>query len=270
MLHSKIFHYDDPIWDTIYPPNGFNCRCHVRALTNGQAAAKAIIKDTTSETVQQEVGIDKRTGEVLSRPGARVSWHDKKGRRHSFQPDPGWSYNPGKHTLPPADPGNAKAVSGQPTWRDYRRPKSLPQAKTPALLPAQKTTAAARNAVYTALGLTAAVQSLFIDTPVDKVLLDRNKVAHITRKHEHHRERYANRVIPNLQEPNEIWMTYYDNGEFRKHYLKSWDDNKGTLSIITESRDGSLLYNFVPRSHINSRRLGVLLYKQQEKGRGGR
>lgn len=39
-LHGKIFHIDDPIWNTIYPPNGFNCRCRVRALTEKQAAQR--------------------------------------------------------------------------------------------------------------------------------------------------------------------------------------------------------------------------------------
>lgn len=32
-LNGKIFRQDDPIWQKIYPPNGFNCRCTVRALT---------------------------------------------------------------------------------------------------------------------------------------------------------------------------------------------------------------------------------------------
>jgi len=36
-LHGKIFHIEDPIWHSIWPPNGFNCRCRVRALTSKQA-----------------------------------------------------------------------------------------------------------------------------------------------------------------------------------------------------------------------------------------
>lgn len=39
-LHGKIFPISDPIWNSIYPPNGFNCRCRVRALTEKQAVKR--------------------------------------------------------------------------------------------------------------------------------------------------------------------------------------------------------------------------------------
>lgn len=35
VFHNKIFHIDDPIWDTIYPPSDFNCGCYTRSLTLG-------------------------------------------------------------------------------------------------------------------------------------------------------------------------------------------------------------------------------------------
>ena len=39
-LNGKIYAIDNPIWRTIYPPNGFNCRCRTRALTESQARGK--------------------------------------------------------------------------------------------------------------------------------------------------------------------------------------------------------------------------------------
>jgi SPP1 gp7 family putative phage head morphogenesis protein len=39
-LHGRVYRYDHPFWDTWYPPNGFNCRCYVKALTPGQVKAK--------------------------------------------------------------------------------------------------------------------------------------------------------------------------------------------------------------------------------------
>lgn len=41
-LHGKVFRADDPVWDKIYPPNGFNCRCRVRALTLAEVARKGL------------------------------------------------------------------------------------------------------------------------------------------------------------------------------------------------------------------------------------
>ena len=32
-MNNKAFPFDDRIWDAHYPPNGFNCRCMVKALT---------------------------------------------------------------------------------------------------------------------------------------------------------------------------------------------------------------------------------------------
>lgn len=35
-FHNKVFLATDPIWDKIYPPNGWNCMCSVRALTRSE------------------------------------------------------------------------------------------------------------------------------------------------------------------------------------------------------------------------------------------
>lgn len=32
--HGAVYHIDDPFWDYFYPPNGFNCRCTVRAFSD--------------------------------------------------------------------------------------------------------------------------------------------------------------------------------------------------------------------------------------------
>ena len=35
MMNGRVFRADDPIWGTIYPPNGYRCRCSVRAFNQG-------------------------------------------------------------------------------------------------------------------------------------------------------------------------------------------------------------------------------------------
>ena len=37
-MHGVIYRYNDRFWDTFYPPNGFNCRCYVRALSRRDIA----------------------------------------------------------------------------------------------------------------------------------------------------------------------------------------------------------------------------------------
>lgn len=33
VLHNKVFMANDPIWDTIWPPNGWNCRCYIEPIS---------------------------------------------------------------------------------------------------------------------------------------------------------------------------------------------------------------------------------------------
>lgn len=44
LLHKKIWRWDDPIWDRIYPPNDWECRCWVRSLTAEQVKGQKIEK----------------------------------------------------------------------------------------------------------------------------------------------------------------------------------------------------------------------------------
>jgi len=116
-LHGKILRHDDPAWEAIYPPNGFNCRCRVATMTEEQASRAADgdrIDGTRVERRDLPVGVDSRTGEITHepphRPGARVTLTDRRGFERGFSPDPGWAYRPGKSPLvnTPLTPAEAR------------------------------------------------------------------------------------------------------------------------------------------------------------------
>lgn len=89
-LNGRIFRWDDPIWQTIYPPNGYNCRCWVRALTEAQIKNHPLGVETSDDrlvTVQQPYGQD---GEV--RP-VKAYRDPKTGQM--LVPDAGFHLNPG-------------------------------------------------------------------------------------------------------------------------------------------------------------------------------
>ncbi|SUT91402.1 phage head morphogenesis protein, SPP1 gp7 family [[Actinobacillus] rossii] len=47
-LHGRIYRYDAPFWATFYPPNGFNCRCTVIALSDRDLTRQQITPDDSS------------------------------------------------------------------------------------------------------------------------------------------------------------------------------------------------------------------------------
>lgn len=96
VLHGKVFRVDDPFWDDFYPPNGWGCRCRVRALSEERLAAKELtVESSSGRIVREDRLVSRKTGEVRevavyrAPAGATVS------------PDPGWSYNPGKSAFAP-------------------------------------------------------------------------------------------------------------------------------------------------------------------------
>lgn len=81
VLDGLVFPADDPFWQTNYPPNGFNCRCRVRALTTDQVEALGL-----------KVGNSK--GKLRTVGGVKGGYNvPGKGQ---FVPDEGWDFNPGK------------------------------------------------------------------------------------------------------------------------------------------------------------------------------
>lgn len=94
-LHGRIFRYDDPFWATHYPPNGYRCRCRVRARRQSDLDREQLAPDSSAgklETIDQVID---RSGD--SRPA--VSFVDAAGNR--VTPDPGFGFNPARAAYQP-------------------------------------------------------------------------------------------------------------------------------------------------------------------------
>ena len=93
-LGGKVYPADDPVWNTIYPPNGWGCRCNVRALS--EAKLKALGK-TVESSDGKLVEIEKEIS-----PGEKVK---VTGIQYApgkvMSPDAGWNYNVGKAAWSP-------------------------------------------------------------------------------------------------------------------------------------------------------------------------
>jgi SPP1 gp7 family putative phage head morphogenesis protein len=93
-LHDKVFRYDDPIWKILFPPNGFNCRCRVEALTLEDVKARGYTIHSTVRIVSQEVsGPADANGDKSTTLVRGVEFTDGENVS-TFYPDAGFDHNP--------------------------------------------------------------------------------------------------------------------------------------------------------------------------------
>ncbi len=215
------------------------------------------------------VGVEGRAGEV--RPRREVRWRTASGEARRFRPDLGWGRNPGAHAAPAFNPRMVRAVAGQPDWRSLGMAPLRPPPGRPAPepLPAAPTRAAARDAVAEALGLSDDVRWRRIDTPAGPVALRRDMIPHVVAKRGAPRERRADRILPALTEPDEVWMTYMDNGQIRMRYLRAEPGDAGGLAVAEDTREGLVWWNYIPVGEgLDSERVGWLVHAADRGGAG--
>ncbi|KGT95352.1 head assembly protein [Erwinia typographi] len=91
-LNGRIFRWDDPIWDILFPPNGYNCRCRVVALSQAEVDRHPVGVESSEGmriTIEQPYGNSTRPVTALKDPAS--------GRL--FTPDAGFHLNPGRDSL---------------------------------------------------------------------------------------------------------------------------------------------------------------------------
>jgi len=269
----------DPFWDTFYPPNGWNCRCRVRALTESEVKSRGLKVEDGAQHLEafiQAIGTDKYTGEVLQQEAVRFRGVNAAGQMFLEAPDAGFGYNPGtgwavwdkRGTPPDQVVGRGGGISiiepDQKSFKDYGLPsaKDYPKellASAPVLLPKAKS---AEEAVETlARVLLDSRRVGLVDTPLEPVVIKKDLLTHVVAKRDQTRERYSNFILATLVEPDEIWLAGYADG-FRRRFIKLFK-GKNMLVVVRENVDGGVFWNAIPSKHhyIDDQRAGVLLYE---------
>ena len=95
-MNGAIFRADDAFWDSHYPPNGFNCRCRVSAVSAYEVKRDGLqVQSSEGRLIDHEIRM--KDGSTTQVKALRIK---VDGRDQLFAPDAGWSYNPGKAALP--------------------------------------------------------------------------------------------------------------------------------------------------------------------------
>lgn len=90
MLNGLVYRYDDPFWQSFYPPNGWNCRCRVVALSDYKVKKnKTTISDSNGKLSSEMHLVSKKSGEYKP---VTVYTDPLTGKK--IAPDVGWSHNP--------------------------------------------------------------------------------------------------------------------------------------------------------------------------------
>lgn len=277
-LNGKVYRWDDPIWTVIWPPNGWGCRCRVMALTEDEFRALGVPLEVGADAiVQLQVPVG-RDGLVVDVQGVRYVAPD--GRERVFRPDPGWDYNPGAEwarfdpgsfkgeapelqPLAPTPPaGVVRALEGLPSWVDAGRPDLRDVAPAlrlpdPGMLPLAPDRDAALR-MMTEVLLPGGQAMRVVTTPIEDVLIRPELLPHIVEKVDNSRERFANYVLPTLEQPFEVWLTPYDDGSYRKRYIGLFTGRTDLLVVVRESRDGSLFWEVYNALNAETKRLNRL------------
>ena len=93
MLHGRVYAADDPVWDSLYPPLDYRCRCRVRPLSRGMGESRVQARPTL-ESVTVDIGSNPYTGEAryARRTGIRIN-------NKFIAPNAGFNANQGKSML---------------------------------------------------------------------------------------------------------------------------------------------------------------------------
>ena len=236
-LHGTILPKDDDFWRTHYPPNGWNCRCRVRAVP-----AHKKVEPTDKSTL----------------PKGAV--------------DPDWAYDVREGRFFDRFSANDVEIGSLSTYKDFGLP-SASELDRETFEDAPKTLPKAKNdeeAIKVLQNILLGDKDWdIIQTPITKVLIDKQMIQHIVKDNKDNRERFAYFVLPTLTDPDEIWAVKEkckDDKYFRKRYrfikfFKTKKDN--AIVIVRLLRDGSLAWTFFKTKdlrYFDKQRVGVLMY----------
>lgn len=278
-MNGLIFAYDDPFWDTHYPPNDWNCRCRVRALSQDNIDERGLRVSTGEGNLSTEqVLVSRTTGEM-----ADVTVYADPRTGAKMAPGAGWNYNPGKAWQDPFIPAPADAsyitIGAALSLRTPIDDLPTKTLSTDMLLPSYQDSGWTQNEYMkiflSEFGATFETPVVFKDViddamvVSDKMFIDRRTGQYKVFKAD--REQYLKMLAETIKDPTEIWLTEVSgkNGiRLCKRYISIYQDANGKVGgfSIFDLVDGmweSTTSFQTDLQYLDRQRAGMLLYKKK-------
>lgn len=263
---NLVLRWDDPWWNTHYPPNGWFCSCGVRPVSRRELARMGKTGPDATPKITYINVKDPRTGE----------W-----RQLPENVDLGWDHAPGRDWSTGLVPQQLQQPLERSGFVGPKKPVSLPPLEDIAqpvqaeLLPEGKDNAfyiseflkAFKSSYAGATGATAYRDAAGHVLPISDALfrtadgdLKINQYAHL------------GRLAEGIADPDEIWVDWAwdvqrQAARLVRRYLR-YDASGGGLSVFEWSRSGwSGVTAFPPKAQVDyltRHRTGALLYRRGE------
>jgi SPP1 gp7 family putative phage head morphogenesis protein len=278
-LNGSIFRYDDPFWNTFYPPCGYRCRCRVRTRSRGDIDRNDLSPRSSNghrTEIQQPVG---RTGET--RPA--IAYQDPiTGKR--IAPDPGFGFNPGREWQRPFTPPPLDTLP-----RTFPRGVDLPDLPTPAaspasaLLPTGLAPEQYADAFLKVFGGGVGKPLTYTDVSGEALQINewlfQDSAGH-WKADKFGRGPYMELLASAVTDPDEIWLAWVQLGDtwvLRRRYVRALENADGDfgLAIFEQGTDGWTGVTAFPpklgksaearRDYVDSQRGAFLRWRRPQK-----
>lgn len=238
-LHGLVLPADDPFWEKMYPPNGWNCRCTVQSL-NARDLERYGYEVGSAPEIEEEA-------RQINTPDGQVTITVPKGV------DPGFAYNPGQAAWGRGAQSVAMerhggwdelVAPGAPSYRLDPLPAVRSAVRPGAQIP-QGNEAALRQALRTALG---GDEKIFADPTGAAVAVTQALADHVVEdfKRWDGREAWWPFIPELLTDPQEIWVGFARSKEsghvgLRRRYVKLIDtgDRSRQIALVADAEAGT-------------------------------